>query len=333
MLAARYLAPGCVRPVEIERPVPGEGEALIQVEVCGFCGSDIGIIGGVHPRARPPLTVGHEFCGRVVEIAGDGAGVRVGDRVTLYPLISCGSCYVCRAGHPHVCRTLRLYGFDREGGMAEFVKVPARQLLKIPDSMPPAIGALLEPFAVGLHAVSRTAVGPDDMAVVLGGGPIGLITALSLRLAGVRRIYISELQPFRLKLAERLGFAAVTPENAGEVIRGATGGEGADVLFECAGHAPAALQMTHLVRPRGVIVNVGVFKKPAEVDLLAVNFKELSILGSRVYAFSDFERAIELAPSVPLSDLVTHEFPLLRVAEAFDTFKAGENVCKVLVAP
>jgi 2-desacetyl-2-hydroxyethyl bacteriochlorophyllide A dehydrogenase len=277
--------------------------------------------------------VGHEFCGRVVEICGDSAGIRVGDRVTLYPLISCGRCYVCRNGNPHVCRMLRLYGIDTEGGMAGFVKAPARQLIKIPESMQSAVGALLEPFAVGLHAVSRVSVRAGDTAVVLGGGPIGLITALSLRLAGVQRIFISELQPFRLQLARSLGFTAVNAGGVAEVVRETTGGEGADVLFECAGYAPVALQMTDLVRPRGVIVNVGVFKKPVEVNLLAVNFKELSIVGSRVYAMSDFERAVELAPSVPLVELVTHQFPLARVTEAFATFKAGENVCKVLVEP
>ncbi len=333
MLAARYLAPNCIQPVEVEQPLPAEGEALIEVEACGFCGSDLGIVHGVHPRAKAPLTIGHEFCGRVVEVRGGGGEVRTGDRVTLYPLISCGRCYVCRTGNPHVCRTLRLYGIDTDGAMARFVRAPANQLVKIPEAMPARVGALLEPFAVGLHAVSRTEVRREDTAVVLGAGPIGLITALSLRLAGVERIFVSEVQPYRLALAASLGFRAVDSADAAAAIREATGGEGADVLFECAGYPPVALQMTDMVRPRGVIVNVGVFKKPAEVNLQAVNFRELTIIGSRVYTLDDFRRAVELSSAAPLEQLVTHEFPLSQVSEAFATFDGGDAVCKVLVRP
>jgi (R,R)-butanediol dehydrogenase / meso-butanediol dehydrogenase / diacetyl reductase len=336
MLAARYLAPNRVEAVEIDLPAPGPGEALIEVEVCGICGSDLAIVAGSHPRAKAPLTIGHEFCGRVVAMGGnDGGRIREGDRVTLYPLISCGACYVCRNGAPHVCRTLRLYGIDAEGGMAGFVKAPLSSLVRLPDEMSGKTGALIEPLAVGIHAVSRTGVAPQDTAVVLGAGPIGLITAMALRLRGVERIFVSEPEPFRLRMAEHFGF---TPLDAGsgetlERVREATAGEGADVLFECTGHPRAALEMTDMVRPRGVIVNVGVFKKPVEVNMQAVNFKEISIIGSRVYSMDDFAEAAWQAGNLPLEHLVTHEFPLERVGEAFALFRSGENVCKVLLRP
>lgn len=335
MIAAQYLGPECVQPMRTAMPVPVQGEALIRVEACGICGSDLGIISGRHPRAKPPLTIGHEFCGRVVERNGGTGEIRVGDRVALYPLISCGECYVCRHGQPHVCRNLRLYGFDTDGGMAEYVKVPLRSLLKLPDSMPPVIGALLEPLAVAIHSVDRVQVRPEDTVVVMGAGPIGLLVSLVLRHLGVHRIFVTDIVDFRLDMARQLGLDA---HNAGsdaveESVRDATGGEGADVVFECAGSRSSALQMTRLARCRGAVVNVSVFKEPAPIDLQAVNFKELSLIGSRVYARQDFRKAIEIAPLLPLAQLVSHRLPIGHVAEAYRLLKTDQRVGKVLIEP
>ncbi len=140
MLAARYLGPNHIVTETVSVPVIGSGEALVQVEACGFCGSDINIIAGTHPRAQAPLTVGHELSGHIVEIDNASTEFKVGDRVTMYPLISCGVCYACAHGYPHVCRKLRLFGFDVDGGMAEFIKLPVSSLMKLPDSMSPGIG-------------------------------------------------------------------------------------------------------------------------------------------------------------------------------------------------
>jgi 2-desacetyl-2-hydroxyethyl bacteriochlorophyllide A dehydrogenase len=333
MLAARYLGPNRIETAEVSIPVIGSEEALVQVEACGFCGSDMNIMAGTHPRAKPPLTVGHELSGRIVKIGRSNAGLEIGDHVTVYPLISCGVCHACMHGSPHVCRKLQLFGFDVDGGMAEFVKLPITSLVKLPKNMPAKVGALIEPLAVAVHGVSRANLKTAGIAVVLGAGPIGLLTALVAQARGVPHVIISEVLPSRLKLAESLGLHAV---KAGAELRAQvmkmSSENGADVLFECAGHPSSAREMTALVRSRGVIVNLGVFKKPVEVDMQAVNFKEIEILGSRVYDRKDFQDAIDIAMKLPLDRIVSHAFTLKEVALAFEQFRSSE-ACKVLIIP
>jgi 2-desacetyl-2-hydroxyethyl bacteriochlorophyllide A dehydrogenase len=291
------------------------------------------IMAGTHPRAKPPLTVGHELSGRIVKIGRSNAGLEIGDHVTVYPLISCGVCHACMHGSPHVCRKLQLFGFDVDGGMAEFVKLPITSLVKLPKNMPAKVGALIEPLAVAVHGVSRANLKTAGIAVVLGAGPIGLLTALVAQARGVPHVIISEVLPSRLKLAESLGLHAV---KAGAELRAQvmkmSSENGADVLFECAGHPSSAREMTALVRSRGVIVNLGVFKKPVEVDMQAVNFKEIEILGSRVYDRKDFQDAIDIAMKLPLDRIVSHAFTLKEVALAFEQFRSSE-ACKVLIIP
>lgn len=333
MLAARYLGPRRIETEVVPIPVIGSDEALIRVEACGFCGSDMNIMAGTHPRAKAPLTIGHELSGHIVQIGSPGAGWEVGEQVTVYPLISCGICYACTHGSPHVCRKLRLFGFDVDGGMAEFVKVPLESLVRLPGNMPAKIGALIEPLAVAVHGVARTSVAGAGLAVVLGAGPIGLLTALVAQARGASHVVISDVLPSRLKLAESLGLHAIEAgaRLLAEVMT-MSDSNGADVLFECAGHPSSAREMTSLVRSRATIVNLGVFKKPVEVDMQAVNFKEIEILGSRVYERKDFQGAIDLAMQFPLDRIVSHVFSLSEVGLALLQFQSSES-CKVLVTP
>ena len=333
MLAARYLGPERLEAVEVAVPAIGAGEALVAVEACGFCGSDLSIVAGTHPRARAPLTLGHELCGRIVEIDADGGGLAAGDRVAVFPLIVCGECHACLHGLEHVCRRLRLFGFDADGGMAEYVKLPVSALMKLPDGMPSRIGALIEPLAVTVHGVGRANLEGVALAVVMGAGPIGLMTALVARARGVPRVLVSDVLPGRLELARSLGLLSVAAgAELWDLVMELSGGNGADLVFECAGAPATAREMTALVRSRGTIVNLGVFKKPTEVDLQAVNFKEIQLIGSRVYERGDFRAAMELAPGLPLERIVTHTFSLPQVGEAFRRFRAGE-VCKALIVP
>jgi (R,R)-butanediol dehydrogenase / meso-butanediol dehydrogenase / diacetyl reductase len=333
MLAARYVGTDRLKTAQVPVPQIGEGEALIQVEACGFCGSDLGIVAGVHPRAKPPLTLGHEVAGRIVQLNTADSAFSVGDRVAVYPLISCARCHACTHGNPHVCRKLRLYGFDADGGMAEFVKLPAASLIKLPEGISTRMGALIEPLAVAVHGVARTSLEGVNVVGVLGAGPIGLLTALVVRARGVPHVIVSDVLSSRIELAESLGLEAV---RAGEDLRRRvmqlSNEDGADLLFECAGRPSTALEMSSLVRSRGVIVNLGVFKKPVAVDMQAINFKEIEMLGSRVYQRTDFEIAIDLAMRLPIERIVTHVFALCDVAAAFERFRSGD-VCKALILP
>ena len=333
MLAARYLGPDRIEAEHIALPQIGPDEALIQVEACGFCGSDLNIVAGTHPRANAPLTIGHELSGRIVRMAGSSHELAVGDRVTTYPLISCGTCYACTRGNSHVCRQLRLFGFDVDGGMAEFVKLPVASLLKLPREMPARIGALIEPLAVAVHGVGRAALEGVEVAAVLGAGPIGILTALVAQARGVAQVIISDVLSSRLELASSLGLTAVAAgEDLRKQVMELSDQNGADIVYECAGHPSSAREMTSLARSRGTIVNLGVFKTPVALDMQAVNFKEIKIVGSRVYERKDFQSAIELARKLPLESLITRGFALQDVSDAFRLFRAGE-VCKVLILP
>jgi threonine dehydrogenase-like Zn-dependent dehydrogenase len=333
MLAARYLGPNRLEASQVSFPSIGPGEALIKVEACGFCGSDLNIVAGTHPRARAPLTIGHELSGLIVELADSSSTFSVGDRVTPYPLISCGICNACTSGNAHVCRELRLFGFDVDGGMAEFVKLPVASLMKLPASMPPRIGALIEPLAVAVHGVNRVETVDVEVAAVLGAGPIGLLTALVAKQRGILHVLISDVLASRVELAASIGLDAVTagPELRARIMD-LTAQNGADIVYECAGHPSSAKEMTEIARSRGVIVNLGVFKDPVEVDMQALNFKEIQILGSRVYERKDFQVAIDMAMNLPLAPIVSGEFSLRDVSDAFRLFQDGA-MCKILILP
>jgi (R,R)-butanediol dehydrogenase/meso-butanediol dehydrogenase/diacetyl reductase len=333
MRAAQFLGPHQLEVRTVALPIIAEGEALVAIEACGFCGSDLSILAGTHPRAQAPLTVGHELAGRIVKIKDNGTGMRAGDRVTVFPLITCGKCHACTHGHSHVCRQLRLFGIDTDGGMAQFARLPVSALIPLPNDVSYEIGALVEPLAVAIHGVSRVAHEDVRVAVVLGAGPIGLLTALVARARNIPEVLISDVLPHRRELAEQVGLHAVAAgEQLRSVVMDLSDNNGADVIYECAGHPSAAREMTELARSRGSIVNLGVFKQPIAIDLQAVNFKELEILGSRVYERKDFEEALRLAPGLPLAALITRTFRLDEAQAALQQFRAGE-VCKAIIFP
>jgi (R,R)-butanediol dehydrogenase / meso-butanediol dehydrogenase / diacetyl reductase len=333
MLAGRYLGPGRLEAIEAPVPAIAEEEALVEVEACGFCGTDLSIVAGTHPRARAPLTLGHEVCGTIAQIDISRSGLSIGDRVAVYPLIVCGQCHACTHDNAHVCRTLRLFGIDVDGGMAQYVKLPVSSLIKLPKAMPARIGALIEPLAVAVHGVGRVSLEEVELAAVMGAGPIGLLTALVAQARGVPHVLISDVLPSRLELAVSLGLQAVSAgEELRRVVMERSQQNGADLVFECAGAPATGRDMTALVRSRGAIVNLGVFKKPVEIDMQAINFKEVEIFGSRVYRREDFEVAIDLAMRLPLDRIVTHTFSLADVSDAFRQFSLGK-VCKALIVP
>jgi 2-desacetyl-2-hydroxyethyl bacteriochlorophyllide A dehydrogenase len=335
MKALRYLAPNVVKTEEIEKPSCGKDEALIRVRSAGICGTDMAIFAGKHPRATAPLVMGHEFAGEIVEVNPSGVetDLAVGDRVTVYPVLACGQCWACRNEASHVCRNFKLIGIDRDGAFAEYVNVPADLIVKFPDDLSYEQGALVEPLAVGVHALEMAGEPEWQTAVVIGCGPIGLLVGLCLKHAGIETTIISDINAHRLKRAEQLGFKTFNSAegNLADLVNEITDDEGADIVFECAGSGPAALQMCDLVRPRGKVIMVSVHKEPHAVDLQAVSFKEITMVGTRVYTRSSYQKALQMIKDLPDDKIVTHRLDIDDAAQGFELMQKPEDVCKVLI--
>lgn len=334
MRAAVWTATDTLDVTDVPVPDVPEGWALVEVAATGICGTDLAIVHGAHPRARHGLVPGHEIAGRVVR-AGDG-GPGVGALVVAEPLISCGTCLACRSGASHVCRELGLYGIDVPGSMATYVALPPAVLHEVPAHVDPQVAALVEPLAVAVHAVRLSGLQPGDSVAVYGAGPIGVLVGLVARHAGAARVVVAEPNAWRRGVAEDLGLVAV-PGTA-ELLAALdepTGGEGADVTFDSAGHPAVSLDLTRVTRVLGRVVVVGVHKKPAEVDLRDVCFKEQTVVGVRVYTTDDVREAVRLVAdgSLGLERFPLTTFPLSQAAEAVAAAASGDGVLKVLVVP
>ena len=301
------------------RPASTPGRAIVDVAYAGICGTDLHICDGDHPRAQPGLVLGHEFAGRLAEPVG---GLAAGTPVTCEPILACGECRPCRGGHRHVCDRFRMIGIDEPGGLAEQVSVPADLLLPLPPGLDLRYGAFVEPLAVAVHAVRRSRLRLGETAAVVGAGPIGLAVATCARLAGAAGVLVVEPAPARQELARTLGFAVV--EGSGRMD--------CEVLFDTAGVPPVAAAVTGWVNTGGRVVVVGVYARPAPVDLQRVNFGELELIGTRVYTRDDLATAIRLLDSgaVDAGPLLTRTLPLAAAAGALDLLRTGQEI-KVLI--
>jgi (R,R)-butanediol dehydrogenase/meso-butanediol dehydrogenase/diacetyl reductase len=334
MTALVYAQQGRLEIQQRPVPEPGPGEALVRVRAAGICGTDLSILAGKHPRARPPLVMGHEFAGEVAQLGEAAAGFAVGDHVTAEPLISCGHCQACRSGYPHVCQNLKLYGIDADGAFAQYVRLPVQKLRRLPASIDLTVGALVEPLSVAVHALRLSAVRLGDTVCVLGGGPIGVLVALVARLHGPRQVLLCELQPFRVRLARSLGLEVIdtAATDAVQAVLERTEGTGADVVFEVAGVSETVVAAHRMCRVRGQVVQVSNPKDLVPTDLLPLSFKELTVVGVRVYAEGDFGRAIEIAGTagLPLARLQSEPYALEQGEEAFRRARAATDVMRVL---
>jgi 2-desacetyl-2-hydroxyethyl bacteriochlorophyllide A dehydrogenase len=334
MPSALYTGGRTFTVVDGETRPPGPGEVRIQVAYTGICGTDLHIRhGAMDNRVRPPAVIGHEMAGRLVDIGTGVPDWSVGDPVTVVPLLWCGRCPACRAGHQHICHDLVFVGIDAPGSLQGSWTVPARLLARLPQGLSLRRAALVEPTAVAVHDVRRAAIVPGEHAVVVGGGPIGLLIAHVAAIAGAN-VLIVEVDGRRRAVAERLGLSVVDPAAADvpTLVADWTSGAGAAVAFEVSGSAAGVRTATDVLAVRGRLVVVAIHPTPREVDLFRLFWRELSVAGARVYERADVERAIDLIDrgDIPADDLITRVVPIGRVNEAFDALEGGGEV-KVLV--
>ncbi|WP_353813599.1 zinc-dependent alcohol dehydrogenase [Agromyces sp. SYSU T00266] len=334
MLTAAYTGDSTITVSEAEPRPPAHGQVQVRVAYVGLCGTDLHILhGSMDARVQTPLVFGHEMSGEIAAIGEGVAGWNVGDAVTVMPLAWDGTCPACLAGNEHICQNLDFIGIDSPGALQAYWNVPADVLVALPEGTALDAAALVEPVAVAVHDVRRSEVAPGEKAVVIGGGPIGVLIATVARAFGAE-VAVIELDANRRAQIAGLGFATLDPREVDQVawVEEWTGGAGADVVFEVSGAAAAVLGATSLVKVRGTLVVVAIHPQPREIDLQRVFWRELRILGARVYQRTDFETAVELVAdgTIPSDLLITKVVPLAETRAAFDDLEGGRAM-KVLV--
>lgn len=321
-------------------PLP-PGEVEIAVAATGICGSDLHAVhwdaGYAFMAERLPVTIGHEFSGRVV---ASGEGVRapcIGARVVCWPTVTCGACRACAAGRPGFCEARRIVGLHRDGAFAARVRVPAANCFPIPGSLPDARAALAEPLAIAINAVAQSAMEPGERVVVLGPGPIGLAIAWVATQRGARVLLVGLRDAARLGLAREMGIphtGDLDGTTLADLARGAFGGAGIDRVIEATGQPVSVEEGLALLRPGGVLVAAGIHGADARIDLAGLVRGKKQLRGAHDTTRGAFEEAIVLLDShgAALERMITHRFPLSSAHEAFEAAASGAAM-KVLLLP
>lgn len=340
MITTHLLHPENVVIEEVERPIPKKHEVLIRVHNIGICGSDIHAYYGRHPYIHLPIIQGHEFSGEIAELGSGVEGISIGERVTAVPMLHCRQCENCKRGDYNQCSQLRFIGCQVTGAMAEYVVIPEDKIVLLPEEVDYEIGALIEPLAVGVHAVRIGSLQKGNKVVVLGAGTIGLMTMMAARAMGALAIVQTDLLDKRLSLARELGSDVIcnaTSKRWEGVMERAFGSEGADIIFECVG-ASKLIQEAIQFAPRGCrIVVIGVFSESVPINIGYIQDHELEVRGVAGYTIRDFESVIRLIvekkiKTEHLRKVITHRFPLKKIDEAYKHIEQNQpSVLKVML--
>ncbi|MGD9142232.1 MAG: alcohol dehydrogenase catalytic domain-containing protein [Dehalococcoidia bacterium] len=326
MKALRLYGRRDLRYDDVPEPSPGPGQLKIKVSLAGICGSDIKVYtsGSVMiPPERVPLTIGHEYVGRVAEVGEGVTGFEIGDRVSGVGNWYCGECYCCKKGYYNICINQNFIGLSSEGCFAEYFVIPAYSCYRLPESVSDEAGAMVEPLAVALHAVRKGNVQLGDTVAIVGDGTIGLCALAAARVAGASAVYLIAKHRGRGELARKMGVNEVIYIDEGEPVERLeklTGGIGADVVLECVGRPETPQLAVNLTRRHGVVVIVGVFAEPGLMDFGTILFTERSIVGSSIY-IDEGRTAVDLMSDgrIDPTPMITSTVPLENaVREGFD---------------
>ncbi len=327
---------------EVTTPAAGAGEVLIRVGACGICGSDVHGYDGSSGRRIPPIVMGHEAAGRIAAVGTGVTGLAEGDRVTFDSTIYCGACGYCKRGEVNLCDHRQVLGvscgdYSRAGAFAEFVAVPARVVYKLPESISFTEAAMLEAVAVAIHAVSLAKITAESTALVVGAGTIGVLILQALRAAGCKRVFISDVDATRLKLAKELGATDVLHADKDVVahILQRTGGVGVDVAMEAVGRNETVNAAIASVRKGGTVVLVGNISPETTLPLQKVVTRQIRLQGSCASA-GEYPQAIELMArgAIRVKPLITAIAPMAEGPQWFERLYAREpNLLKVVLTP
>jgi erythritol/L-threitol dehydrogenase len=334
------------RVERIAKPVAGPNELIVKIAACGICAGDCKAYhgaamfwGGAAPWVKAPVVPGHEFFGTIVEM-GPGAaehhGVALGDRVIAEQIVPCGRCKFCRSGKYWMCEVHNIFGFQREvaeGGLSEYMRYPANAIVhKIPATMSLEDAGIIEPLACAIHTVTRAEIQLDDVVVIAGAGPLGLMMTQIARLKNPKKLIVVDLVPERLALAKTYGADLVInpkAEKAIDIVKSLTDGYGCDVYIENTGSPAGATQGLEMIRKLGRFVEFSVFSAETTTDWSVIgDRKELDIRGAHLGPYS-YPIAIDLINRglATSKGIVTHSFPIdqwdeaIRIADSMDSIK------------
>lgn len=348
MKAAVWYGKRDVRIEDFPESPPASGFVKAKVYWCGICGTDLHeyeegpvmIRTAPHPLTgiKPPIVLGHEFSGEVVQCGAGVANLKPGDRIVTNTLYTCGQCYWCQRGLHSICEKLGGIGLASHGAFAEYINVKADQCYVIPSDVPNDVAALVEPMAAAVHAVRKGHVLPGDRVAVIGAGPIGLMTIQAARAAGASQVFALELARSRRDRAAAFGAVPLDPrdKNCRSRLLEQTKGVGPDVVIECVGAPETGPMAVELVRRGGLAVIMGVFSKPSVLHFNELVFTEKKIIGSLCYE-DEYETVLALLADGRLTGegLITGRIPLDElITEGFEELlKNKESHLKILVRP
>jgi L-iditol 2-dehydrogenase len=316
---------------EIPDPVLGKDEVLIKVRYCGICGSDLHVF-----KEGAGVGFGHEFSGDIVAMGSGVTGWKIGDRVAVDPLVSCGECFWCQRGESGLCEEYFVALIEYKGAFATYAKAEYRHLHKLPGSLGYEEGAIIEPTTCALHAIKVAGMQEGDVVAVLGLGPIGQLVARVAKASGAKAVYASELSQLRLEMArdavDEVIDAKVT--NPVDRVLELTDGRGPDIVFECAGAVETTQQSIALVRKGGTVVIVAICFETVELPVSNINLRGLTVKGSMCFSPGEYAAALKLIKNkkIDVAPLLRRKMPLAKINEAFEMALRGGGG-KILIKP
>ncbi|NLV92436.1 MAG: L-threonine 3-dehydrogenase [Firmicutes bacterium] len=324
--------------VEVPIPEIRDDQVLVKIEVASICGTDLHIYNWdqwSQNRIKPPVTIGHEFAGRIVQLGSNVKGLELGQLVTAEGHFVCNTCYYCRTGQGHICDDVKILGVDTDGIFAEYAAIDASNVWVLPEGSDPAIGAIHDPLGNAFHAASPHKLTGQNV-LITGCGPIGLFTVAVAKQAGAKQIFATDINPYRLNLAKEAGADwVINPleDNVEEFVKDHTG-LGADALIEMSGSTAALASGIAALRKGATASLLGIFSRPVELNLDEIIFNQITITGingRRMYdTWYDMEAA--LAAGLDVSSIITHRFTFDEVDKAMELMNSGATG-KVLLYP
>ncbi len=325
MIRVTLIKPGELVIDQADKPKPGKDEILLKVERCGVCGSDPTIYRGLHPYAKKPLIMGHEFSGTIEELGENVKHLKKGMRVTAIPHVVCGKCKPCQTETYNFCEELKCMGAEADGAHVNYVNVDSKMVFPIPDTMTMDDAAMVEPACVAYHGAKRGEIKSDDIVLVVGAGPIGIFAMQSCKVLGAKKVIIADLDEWRLTLAKKLGVNGLINVGKETLDQGLArllgSSKNVDVFFDCVGEKGKVFDEILKIARRGSrIVIVGVLQNEYNIPHLPdIVQHELRISGTTMYVPQDYKEMIDLMGKGKISTkgMITHYFKISEIKEVF----------------